>query len=451
MSGSIAVMIGACSSHAPSRVEPTAEAAPVEWPELARRYERGDGMPRDYERAAEIYAMVCDHGRGEPAACQKLVAAIARARGRTLDRGAAMELLKTGCARGHWRSCLLPITALDHEAAERACERDDLEACVALYENAGWSQSGSVEDTNHERLDRACRGGVMDACVYLVGAHGELVVEDYGVRDEQRHALDVLADECRRGDADACEATGRPIAPTTLCAAQDYEACAALGLAGDARALQRACDHDVPAACGALAVQARDADPPDPRAAEQIQRACRMGAADVCRFDRPLEIASGCVLYTPTRVEPSLRRTLPALRGTRVDGTPWHAPAGRAFVLLDGRGHWARYPAIAKALGLPVYVLTGTSADSMALAPADAAFAIVLDPALQEEPIVTLPAATPPAKPTWTMLDLGARKLGDGWTKVVDDRGQVRATMGREFDIVPGTFARCVRTILAEP
>src|SRR5262245_30809382 len=82
--GSVAAL-AACygATPAPTRSSP---AAPVRAPlDEARAYERGAGIPRDYRRAAEIYARECKEGTGDRVACRRWLFAISVARGAKKD------------------------------------------------------------------------------------------------------------------------------------------------------------------------------------------------------------------------------------------------------------------------------------------------------------------------------------------------------------------------------
>ena len=74
--------ISACSGQGSRATTSEAAEGTVE---LARRYELGDGVPRDYTRAILIYDARCAGGDGDLVACRKLVAAQVAHRGELRD------------------------------------------------------------------------------------------------------------------------------------------------------------------------------------------------------------------------------------------------------------------------------------------------------------------------------------------------------------------------------
>jgi len=185
--------------------------------EQAGRYERGDGVARDYRRAAELLAQSCDHGRGNASACRRL--AIAQSRGRGVPQQLLVgALLQHACDHGDWLACEVYVP-FDKAKAHAACDGKQPEACVALASLLVFIQSGTVELERRELLARACQRSVLEGCVLLVELLGDRAAE------EALFALERVRAECSRGDADACAAAGTPIPPSELCAAGDHEAC----------------------------------------------------------------------------------------------------------------------------------------------------------------------------------------------------------------------------------
>jgi hypothetical protein len=235
---------------APSKDRPATAHAPTPLAQ-ARAYERGDGVPRDYANAATIYEQQCASGTGDLVACRKLLRALLNARGVNRDLERAIPLARTLCdTRSDGQACLLvafsdgnpsekDVATLEALAAQ-PCDKQHLDRCELPRDPFSWfSQSGSVQFEDRRFDDQGCKLGVLEACERLRYAEGE----------EHDRAMAKLDAACDKGDADACDVVDRPIAATILCKAHDYDACAALGCAGDADAAQIAADHGAPAAC----------------------------------------------------------------------------------------------------------------------------------------------------------------------------------------------------------
>lgn len=185
--------------------------------EQAGRYERGDGVARDFRRAAALLEQSCDHGRGNASACRRL--AVAQWRGRGVPKQALVgALLRHACERGDWLACGV-YTPFDEAKARAACDGSEPEACVALASLRVFSQSGEVEFERLEFLARACERSVLEGCFQLVEWLGDQAAA------EAPDAVERIRAECKRGDVDACAAAGTPIPPRELCAAGDLEAC----------------------------------------------------------------------------------------------------------------------------------------------------------------------------------------------------------------------------------
>ena len=183
----------------------------------AGRYERGDGVARDFRRAAELLEQSCDHGRGDASACRRL--AVAQWRGRGVPKQALVgALLLHACERGDWLACGVYVP-FDEAKAQAACDGSQPEACVALASLRVFSQSGEVEFERLEFLARACERSVLEGCFQLVEMLGDQAAA------EASDAIERIRAECKRGDVDACAAAGTPIPPRELCAAGDLEAC----------------------------------------------------------------------------------------------------------------------------------------------------------------------------------------------------------------------------------
>lgn len=396
--------------------------------DAALRYERGDGVPRDYTRAVTIYAERCARGNGDPVACRKVVDALITKRGdlsglRGLDM-TVLQLLTKACHAGDWLSCI-PVVGLDTDRARAACDAGSAVACLALADQRiapNFNGNNAAEAADRAR---ACRADLLDACIEMVGPSG---IDLASVSpDVQRRVVDA----CQQGDADACAALGQPLAADLLCRAHDFKACSMTGNAAD---LETACTHGVDDACGKIALAARDADPPDPHVVEMFARACRHGPAivdriNVCDMNRPVDLAIGCAAYSPIRIPRDQRTALP----TGLGGS------GRAFAFV---GHG----------GIPPDVLTEVA---RRLAPDIAVYVQAVGAPLPSAPAtaVTLDAALATASIATRMSPVDPRALPFGQSNfvVVDAMGIPRAILAGGYGFVPATLARCIRGLVAEP
>jgi hypothetical protein len=396
----------------------------------ATRFERGNGVARDYTRALHIHEDRCDHG--DPVACRKLAIAVLANRGEPRKPVDAPALLTAACQHGDWLACVPPIAPLDPDKASAACDAGTLPACVAVTWAHAFNQSGTVEAEDDRRLERACDGKILEACE-------QLVERARNARETAPAAAAQVQQACDAGDADACDALGHPIAAADLCRANDFRACAATD---DPAALERACDHRIADACEKLAVKARDADAPDPHVVEKFARACALGAA-FCTKNWREDVPIGCAAYHPARVPADQRVHLAAPNGTDAKGAAWTAPA-HPFLIIGLRQDEPpeHYAEVARRLSpsIAVYVIAPQGTDPGPYAPARL---VVLDAASAAAPL----AAT-------TRPDPGSpleRRLGDGWPTIVDASFTPRAVLSLEGGIVPATLARCATGLLAVP
>lgn len=247
----------------------------------AEVYERGDGVPRDYARAFELHRAACRDGRGDLAACDAVIDAMASARGTAFDTRTLLAMLKTICEHGDdvncarawfleamldqaWRDRRAPRSPEDEartdafeaaiERMEKACDDGSGRACAGLEDLA----IGADESTRNRRNELACRAGFLAGCSVLISemwgcedwsADGtcELVMAEWRSNPGAQERLAVyerLMARCDAGEADACEGLpGRALPSATLCAAHDYAACSALACLGDDNAAAVARTH----------------------------------------------------------------------------------------------------------------------------------------------------------------------------------------------------------------
>lgn len=263
--GALAVAL-ACSCS-------TAKPTPIP----AQAYERGTGVPRDYRKAAAIYAEQCADGCGELAACRSLFDFAVSGRG-FVPHVAQVATLAQMCRRNDVLGCAigeLLLGATDHKPFATCADGDrsacDVELMSAYFDGLGMSFEEPPREAEvtarlaHHMTNTAsklCRGGMTKACIDMV-QH-----ETYGcehdcietVSAERRargidpaplqFAWERVNDACRDGDADACDLIpGRELPPRALCEAGDYRRCAELAAHGDAYAGKIACDDGVGTSC----------------------------------------------------------------------------------------------------------------------------------------------------------------------------------------------------------
>lgn len=392
--------------------------------DLADRYERGDGVPRDFRKAADILAHSCAEGRGVPSACRRLAFARARGRGVAVDQSVA-PLLTAACERGDWLACGGPI-GFDEGKARTACSAGSAEACLAVASLSGYSESGSAQEERWAYIEAACRADVLEGCIAIARTG----LDDGDALDDL--ARERLTSACGRGDVDACEAVGTPLDPRALCAAGDFAACAA---AGDPATLKTACDNQQVDACEVLALRALEMEPPGPGAADLVKRACRLGSAAACDYDQPGQVETGCGdAFSVFVIDPDHRRQVARLHGSDANDHPWTAPAERLLITVDNDNVPDRgYDEIAKRAGLPVFVST-TIERMTAARRLERAVLVVIAPSVAREHVAS-----------------GRHRVADHeiarTTAIVDPDGTVRAVFWG-VPKAPVSFARCVRHVV---
>jgi phosphate transport system substrate-binding protein len=216
----------------------------------AAALEHGDGVARDYQAAADVYRAACADGSGDLAACRRLLNFELEGRGVDVDHARAQALAAAICARDDLTGCL--VTALSdnnpsqeliekcRRLLELPCDAAHLARCeVPLEPFASTKRGSSRQAASREFAGRGCALGVIEACVDLRSAAGK----------EHDAAVVVLTGACRRGDATACDSIDQPLDAAPLCKAHDYNACMALGCAGDASAAEIARAHGVELEC----------------------------------------------------------------------------------------------------------------------------------------------------------------------------------------------------------
>lgn len=381
-------------------------------------------MPRDFRKAAELLARSCADGSGVPSACRRLALAHARSRGVPVDPSVA-PLLTAACERGDWLSCGGPI-GFDEDRARAACSAGTMEACLVVANLSAGSESGAAQEERWAYIEAACRADVLEGC-FAIARTG---LDDGDALDDV--ARERLTVACGRGDVDACEAVGTPIAPRALCDAGDFAACAAVG---DPATLKIACDNLQVDACEVLAFRALETEPPGPGAAELFTRACRLGSSPACDYRRPEQVETGCGdAFSVFVIGPDDRQRVSRLHGLDAEGRPWTAPAERLLVTADSdNAPDGAYDEIARRAGMPVFV--STRSERLPGAPRlERAVRVVIDPSVAREHVAS-----------------GRHRVGSHeiarTTAIVDPDGTVRAVFWG-IPKAPVSFARCVRHIV---
>jgi TPR repeat protein len=246
------LVVGCRGSHpegAPAHAGSDVHAAPRFDAAVAERYERGDGVARDFRAAAKLYADACHAGCGDLIACHGLLELAIANRGVTPTL-ADLPIAARMCKRGDATACIslgvfpfdkrvaipeeLPCKPGDHIGCEAAMWMDDRPSFGPHDEPP---EPPTADELRHDMTGPAaqlCTEGVADGCIHLVGQCTDRAcidrraayLQDAGVDAAPLlaawQAVDVA---CNTGDVDACESAGRPLPKAELCAAGDEEAC----------------------------------------------------------------------------------------------------------------------------------------------------------------------------------------------------------------------------------
>lgn len=232
----------------------TPSGSPIE---RAHAYERATGVGRDYRAAAELYRAACDDGRGDIAACGALIRAGMRSRGTDknvalqpfaaricVDRRDVFCCVAADMLSGNERDIPEPVMAVIKDVLTDLpeCDAAHRSVCEARLLVGGLDFSdGTTAELRRAALDyQLCSVGIVEGCRAAVRS-SHLSAQE--VADARLR----LAAACDAGDADACVASPdrKPIPLKELCAANDYQACAAAGCRGDAQSTKLAASHGV--------------------------------------------------------------------------------------------------------------------------------------------------------------------------------------------------------------
>ncbi len=213
------------------------------------RYERGEGVPRDFRTAARLYADACRAGCGDLTACHGLLELAIATRGITPTL-ADLPTAARMCKRGDDTACvalaLLGVVRGVAMPQHLECKPNDRVACEAamwtdvnlhLAPVDGPPDPPTADELRHHMTGPAaqlCAMGVADGCVHLVQPCRDRAcidrsaarIQDAGVDASPLLAAWQMVDRaCTAGDVDACVYAGRPVPAAELCAAGDDDAC----------------------------------------------------------------------------------------------------------------------------------------------------------------------------------------------------------------------------------
>jgi len=216
---------------APAPVETKAPAAPPDPCEgrdadgcidLARAYESGRGVPRDQQRAAEIYLRAvplsesaCERGR--MSACANVgIAYMLGLGGRARDEHQAATFFQRACDGGNLLGCNdlgmcysggTGVPRDDVRAVEfyqRACKGGYLDGCDHLGHH--YERGNGVRDRDLAQAralyQRSCDGGATSGCTDL----GRMYETGIGVPKDTPRAGSLYQKACSAGDTNACSA-----------------------------------------------------------------------------------------------------------------------------------------------------------------------------------------------------------------------------------------------------
>lgn len=144
---------------------------------LGLQYEHGDGVPRDYARAASLYSRACD--AGVAGACNNLGTLMLLGNGVPSDPQRASDLFKRACKAGSEAACNNWAQTLDSKS-----QADLAEAAITL------------EDL--------CSRGHRAAC----NNFGTMVMRGEGVKRDPARAVVIFDNACTAGSVGACNNLG---------------------------------------------------------------------------------------------------------------------------------------------------------------------------------------------------------------------------------------------------
>jgi TPR repeat protein len=208
---------------------------------------RGEGAPKDYDRAYALADHACSAGvmRG----CNTLALLLEEGHGAPKDEARALSLFRMACERQQWRACFNLATR--HYKGESLGLAPDLTVAISFFE-------------------RACNVGPPSACT-----DGAAYLSPRQPHVEATKAAELFRRACDRGDLAGCNGLGACYGHGTGVPRDDVRA---------RELFQRGCDGNLGIACKGLGDVFADTDAK--RARELYRRACELGYARACDLAR---------------------------------------------------------------------------------------------------------------------------------------------------------------------
>lgn len=217
----------------------------------------GDGVEKDVERAARLFATACDLQYVK--ACEPLAYLQFNGRGVERDLDASYENASKACGSGHLSAC---------------------------YLQAFFYKMGMVVEQDFRKAVKlatpACDDGHPGACVIV----GKMLFRGLGgVDKDEKRAADLVQTACSNGDAEACYLTGWALLEGRGVQKDTDKA---------VEILERTCRYH-PRACFQLAKEYREGDVLDKnemRSRTFYRRACELGHGESC-FETAVALQQG--------------------------------------------------------------------------------------------------------------------------------------------------------------
>jgi TPR repeat protein len=252
----------------------------------ARMLRWGRGVAKDAPRAAALYGKACDGGERD--ACETLARMVFNGEGAAAsDEARAASLMDRACDQGEASACTFlgwmhehgrglekrPATAVPYY--EKACETGDAAGCRHLAALLSRGEGVSRDETRAASLhERACNGGDLAGCEELAAA----LDEGRGIAQDATKAVGVLTKACDAGRQSACVDLGDHYEDGRGVDQDDSRAAALY---------EKACDGKHAPGCGwlgALHQDGRGVTKDLARAAALYRQACDAGRARFCSY-----------------------------------------------------------------------------------------------------------------------------------------------------------------------
>jgi hypothetical protein len=237
--------------------------------ELGARYERGDGVKMDYEKAAEFYKKACDSG--EYSACANLANLYEIVFTHSAKNSLISEnLAKKACDHNIAKGCAIsayfendPLNAL--KLANKACDANDADGCHFIgihYRDQDLAKSERFFAKAVELAQKRCGEGYGIDC-YIIGA-----AYDYGTKSQSNKSLEYYERACDAKVGIACDAIGfQYLLKGDTKSRTQYE--------------EKACEYNFAYACSSAADTYKDIGI-EIKALMLHEQGCDLGEADDC-------------------------------------------------------------------------------------------------------------------------------------------------------------------------